>query len=211
MKSRTLIFDLDGTISDPFEGISKSINYALESLDYPAVDPERIRPLIGPPLDTIFETLIGRVESAVKRQLVNKYRERYATTGYTENILYDDIPELIATLADMDYQLGVCTSKRSDYAGSIVDMFGLSTYFKFIDGGGDGIEKSMQLERLIHNGLDAGSTTMIGDRHFDIVAARNNSLRSIGVTWGFAAVGELEAAEPNYIVRSPDELLRLLV
>ena len=210
MEFETLIFDLDGTISDPFEGISKSVNYALESLSFGAVDPEKIRPLIGPPLTDIFRFLVGDIGQPQIDNLVDKYRERYSSVGYTENVIYEEIPALISTLAKKGYLLGVCTSKRGDYATAIVDMFGLLPHFEFVDGGA-GVHKSLQIERLIAAGLDARTAIMIGDRHFDINAAKHNDMKSIGVTWGFAADNELELAGPDHIVESPGELLGLLL
>jgi phosphoglycolate phosphatase len=208
MKYETLIFDLDGTISDPFEGISKSVNYALESLSYSAVDPEQIRPLIGPPLTEIFEILVGKIGQPEIDNLVDKYRERYSEVGYTENVIYQEVPALIAALSGKGYRLGICTSKRGDYATAIVDMFGLLSHFEFVDGGA-GVHKSLQIERLIADGLDVRTAIMIGDRHFDINAAKHNDMKSIGVTWGFAGDNELEVASPDHIVDSPGELLDL--
>ena len=209
MNPNTLIFDLDGTISDPFEGISKSVNYALEALDFEAVDPERIRPLIGPPLTEIFEFLIGGVSSRRMRTLVDKYRERYSSVGYAENVIYEGIPDIIASLSVSGYTLGVCTSKRADYAGDIVDLFGLTEHFAFISGGDVGIHKSKQLEKLVTNGVNSESAVMIGDRYVDIAAAKSNGIKSVGVSWGFADDNELNKADPDHLVDSPAELLEL--
>jgi len=211
LNPKTLIFDLDGTISDPFVGISRSINFALESHDYESVDPELIRPMIGPPLTDIFEHLIGKIAEHQMQALVDKYRERYASIGFTENLIYDGIPEIIGALTASGFVLGVCTSKRVDYASDIVDMFGLSAHFQFISGGDVGIHKTEQLEKLVADGVDANSSVMIGDRHFDIVAARNNGLTSVGVSWGFGNNEELDTAAPDHIVHSPEELLELFV
>jgi len=205
----TLIFDLDGTISDPFEGISKSVNYALEALDYKAVDPERVRSMIGPPLTEIFQYLIGDVSSQRMQMLVEKYRERYSSVGYAENVIYEEIPEIIAALSASGYTLGVCTSKRADYAMDIVDLFGLTAHFEFISGGDVGIHKSEQLEKLVANGVNSETTVMIGDRNVDIAAAKSNGIRSVGVSWGFADDDELNEAEPDHLVHSPAELLEL--
>jgi phosphoglycolate phosphatase len=209
MNLKTLVFDLDGTISDPFEGISKSVNYALESQRCEPVNPERIRPMIGPPLTEIFEFLIGEVSERLMQALIDKYRERYASIGYTENVIYAQMPEIIASLSASGYILGICTSKRADYAADIVDMFGLSTHFEFISGGDIGVHKTEQLRKLVANGLDAESTIMIGDRNIDIIAAKSNGVRSVGVSWGFGDDNELEKAAPDHLVRSPDELLEL--
>lgn len=210
MELETLIFDLDGTISDPFEGISKSVNYALESLNFGTVDPEEIRPLIGPPLTDIFQFLVGDIGQSEIDDLVDKYRERYSIVGYTENIIYDEVPTLISALSDKGYRLGICTSKRGDYARAIVEMFGLLPHFEFVDGGA-GVHKSLQIERLIAEGLDARTAIMIGDRHFDVNAAKHNDMKSIGVTWGFASDDELEVAGPDHIVHSPRELMDLFL
>jgi len=209
MQYQTLVFDLDGTISDPFEGISKSINHALGSLGYETVSHESIRPMIGPPLHASFEVLVGEENPATVSELVDKYRERYAAVGFAENVIYPNIPTTIAALAEMGYRMGVCTSKRADYATAIVEMFELEAHFDFIDGGGDGVNKTQQMKRLISRGLDANSSIMIGDRHFDILAARTNGIPSVGVTWGFAEENEFSNTAPDYIVDSPAELLRL--
>ena len=209
MQYKTIVFDLDGTISDPFVGISRSINYALESLDYDPVDPERIRPLIGPPLTEIFEILLGALRERDMLGLVDKYRERYASIGYSENRIYDDIPTIIEQLAGRGYRMGICTSKRADYAQRIVEMFGLAQFFAFVDGGGVGIEKREQIESLVANGLTASSAIMIGDRAVDILAGRSNELASAGVLWGFGERPELEEAAPDHLLESPADLLDL--
>jgi phosphoglycolate phosphatase len=209
MRYETLIFDLDGTISDPFVGISRSINYALEALRFETVDAERVRPMIGPPLTEIFKHFVGPVSDSVLRQLVDKYRECYASSGYAENTVYPEIPDIIARLADCGYTLGICTSKRADYAERIVQMFGLSQHFSFIDGGDFGVHKWQQIERLIANGLKADSAVMIGDRSFDITAGQHGALSTVGVLWGFGDREELELAAPDHLLQSPVELLNL--
>lgn len=209
LQYETIIFDLDGTISDPFVGISRSINHALESLDYDPVDPERIRPLIGPPLTEIFETLLGALRERDMLDLVDKYRERYVSIGYSENRIYDEIPAIIQQLAGRGYRMGICTSKRADYAQRIVAMFGLAQHFTFVDGGGAGIEKREQIESLVANGLTASSAIMVGDRAVDILAGRSNELASAGVLWGFGERPELEEAAPDHLLESPADLLDL--
>jgi phosphoglycolate phosphatase len=190
-------------------GISRSINYALESLDYDPVDPERIRPLIGPPLTQIFEVLLGALRDPDMQGLVDKYRERYAGIGYSENRIYDDIPGIIAQLADSGYRMGICTSKRADYAQRIVEMFGLAQHFSFIDGGGACIEKREQIESMVANGLTAASAIMIGDRAIDIIAGKSNDMATAGVLWGFGERPELEEAAADYLLESPADLLDL--
>lgn len=209
MKNEWLIFDLDGTISDPFVGISRSVNYALESLSLPTVDPERIRPLIGPPLTDIFGHFLGDIPESRMLDLVAAYRERYAETGYRENRLYDRMRDVIHALSAAGYRLGVCTSKRADYAGRIVEMFGLEDYFSFVSGGDVGVLKQQQLGRLLDEKTISGRIAMIGDRDVDIAAAQHNALGSAGVLWGFGDRAELESAAPDHILETPDELLEV--
>jgi phosphoglycolate phosphatase len=209
VKFKTIIFDLDGTISDPLVGISTSINYSLDTYDYDVVDMEVVRPLVGPPLTEIFEHLIGKIAETRMHELVDKYRERYAAVGYTENKLYDQIPDTIAALSAGGYELGVCTSKRADYASKIIEMFQLHEHFSFVDGGDFGIHKVDQLRDLVANGLNPDSTIMIGDREVDISAAKDNSIASVGVLWGFGSRSELQKAQPDHLLETPADLLAL--
>lgn len=210
MKFQTIIFDLDGTISDPFVGISRSINFALETLGFRPVEPERIRSLIGLPLVDMFEHLLGDLPAAQLQGLVDRYRERYADIGYSENVLYADMPHTIARLSEHGHRLGICTSKRSDYAKRIVDMFGLSSFFSFVDGGA-GIEKRLQLEALVAGGLATGSAVMIGDRAIDVQAGKTNDMAAAGVLWGFGQRAELEDASPDYLFEAPGDILDALI
>jgi len=207
---RTALFDLDGTISDPFEGIYKSVNHALDEHGYEPAEPGEVRSMIGPPLTEIFASLLGPLDDNRMLGLIDSYRDRYASVGYAENVIYDDMPEIVTALHESGYRMGVCTSKRADYAAKIVDMFGLGGFFEFVDGGDVHIKKYMQIERLVANGIEAAETVMIGDRAVDIEAARKNDIAAIGVIWGFGDRAELENAGPDHIVDSPRELLELL-
>lgn len=206
MNYETVIFDLDGTISDPFVGISRSVNFAIESLGLDAVDPERIRPMIGPPLTEIFRQLLDSQADTCMNQLIDKYRERYAAVGYAENLLYEYMPEVISQLSAAGHTLGVCTAKRSDYAQKIIELFELERYFHFVDGGGVDITKAEQLARIVRSGVKADNAIMIGDRASDVRAAKINSMQSAGVLWGFADADELSSAQPDFTVATPQEL-----
>ena len=210
MRYETIIFDLDGTISDPFVGISRSINHALEKLGFEPVDPERVRPLIGPPLTEIFEHFLGSLPVPQMEQLIDHYRDRYGRIGYRENRIYDEIPDVVARLAGNGCTLGVCTSKRGDYAFRIIEMFGLAPHFSFVDGGA-GMDKRRQIAQLVRNGLKAETAIMIGDRAVDIIAGNSNDLSSAGVLWGFGDKKELEGANPDHILACPAELPPLLL
>ena len=202
--SYSLVFDLDGTISDPSLGIWRSVNYALQAFDYPEVPRDVVADLIGPPIDATFARLTGTELTSQVHALVAKFRERYADVGYAENTLYPDMDNVLQQLADRGNCMGVCTGKRVDFAERILERFELRELFAFVDGGDIGISKLQQLTALRSSGrLDAGC--MIGDRASDIEAAQKLGLHTIGVTWGFGSRHELAGADT--ILAQPSELL----
>ena len=209
MQIRTLIFDLDGTIQDPSIGIANSANFALRHFDYETVDMQRITPCIGPPLEEVFLSLVGELPEDRLMQLIGKYRERYAETGYAECSLYDGVRDTIRDLSSSGHDLKICTSKRLDFAVRILELHGLASAFSDVSGGDVGVRKSDQLARMIEGGLDPRHSVMIGDRAVDIHAARANAMASVGVLWGFGALPEIESARPDYIVSEPRELVSL--
>jgi phosphoglycolate phosphatase len=207
---QTLIFDLDGTISNPFAGIHNSVNYALDAFGHPRVAAETFHHRIGPPIDHTFVELVPGSDPKQVLTLVAKYRERYAAKGYAENELYPDMPDILLELKARGYRLGVCTSKRVDFAEKILQMFELDAIFDFIDGGDVGINKQQQLKRLRENNVVPQSATMIGDRNIDVSSAHANGLEAIGVLWGFGSHAELEACGTLHIAATPQDLLELL-
>ncbi|STQ91147.1 HAD-IA family hydrolase [Iodobacter fluviatilis] len=201
-----LLFDLDGTISDPFTGISRSINYALESRGYPQQAGASLAQYIGPPLDVSFKLITGVNDDAEIAALVAKYRERYAEVGYSENTLYPGIVEALQMLRTQNIPMGICTSKRADFADKILNLFGISDYFDFISGGDIGIHKWQQIESLLASQSISRQTLMIGDRAVDLQAAHINGLNACGVLWGYGSLGELEAESPSCILTKTKEL-----
>jgi phosphoglycolate phosphatase len=115
-----LLFDLDGTLTDPIEGISRSMNVALAHFGYEPVDRSEIGAFIGPPLDHAFRSITGITDEGLLAEFVAKYRERYADVGYAENVVYAGVPEAVAQLAALGVPLAVCTSKRKDFAERIL-------------------------------------------------------------------------------------------
>jgi phosphoglycolate phosphatase len=208
-ESSSLVFDLDGTLSDPSLGIARCFNFALSQHGQPEVPEQSLHKQIGPPLDETFRTLVpGISESDVVRYVVS-YRERYAEIGYAENELYVGIPEALHALVHSGKSLGVCTSKRVDFAEQILEMFGLRHHFAFVDGGDIGISKAMQLQALKERGAIDDRAIMIGDRAVDINSASENGLRGIGVMWGFGDEAELSAASPVAIFDRVDAFSEL--
>jgi len=205
-----VLFDLDGTLSDPLLGIGRSINYALAHLGYEPVELSKLAVHIGPPLDDAFRFITGEHAPERVSAFVVKYRERYADIGYAENVLYPGIPEALARLQAAGVPLGVCTSKRSDFAERILEMFGLRACFRFVSGGDIGIKKWQQIESLLAQGLVSTSSVMVGDRSVDMIAAHRNGLQAAGVLWGHGSREELEGEQPRYLLTQPSEIHRLL-
>lgn len=207
--SRKLIFDLDGTISDPSVGIGRSINYALEAFRHSTIDEREVSPYIGPPLDLAFRRAAPTASEAEILAMVSKYRERYSEVGYLENVVYPGIPEALETLSSQGIVMGVCTSKRVDFAERILVHFGLRGYFEFVRGGDIGVRKEDQLRMLVEEELASIRSTMIGDRAVDVEAARAKRMHAVGVLWGHGSREELSAACPDRLLDKPDELRAL--
>ena len=201
-----LLFDLDGTLSDPLVGIGRSINFALSHFGHEPLELSSISVYIGPQIDETFMSITGIKKPKKIQDFVAKYRERYAEVGFSENTLYPGIPEVLSELCKANMPLAVCTSKRTDFAARILEMFSLRDHFLFVSGGDVGIHKWQQIEGLKAKGAVSTLSVMIGDRAVDITAAKRNGLFSAGVFWGHGSQGELEAECPSYLFTSPSEL-----
>lgn len=202
---RLILFDLDGTISDPIVGIARSINYALAALGFEEVSDSRIANFIGIPIDETLAALCETESGKLVDQLVIKYRERFSAIGYSENVLYPGVRKALIDLHEKTVRLAVCTSKRADYARRILQMFQLDSLFSFVDGGDVGIKKEQQIARMLADGKITGNAMMIGDRAVDLAAAHASGLASAGVLWGYGSREELERENPSHLFRAPAE------
>lgn len=205
MNNKFIIFDLDGTISDPKEGIVRSMNFSLKSHGLNEKSETDLVKYIGPPLDVVFHELSGSDDGEFILSLVNKYRERYSAIGYSENTIYEGIVENLEILAGR-FPLAICTSKRADFAEKILDLFNLSHLFKLVSGGDVGISKSQQLADLLANGAVGQDSIMVGDRNADLIGASSNGLLAIGVLWGYGDYEELSNENPHLILDNPNQL-----
>ena len=205
-----LLFDLDGTISDPLHGIARSINYALTSLGYESWSASDLAQFVGPPLDETFKALTGLPDENGLNSLIAKFRERYADIGYSENELYPGVKQAIRDLSSRNVPMAVCTSKRRDFAEKILSFFDMHHYFEFVSGGDVGVHKWRQIESLLARRSIDHNAIMVGDRAVDLVAAHTNGIKSAGVLWGFGSYAELNAHSPAYLLSRPSQLLGLL-
>ncbi|NBJ10237.1 HAD family hydrolase [Microvirga arsenatis] len=202
------LFDLDGTLTDPKTGITRSIQYALDRLGRPVPDADELTWMIGPPLIASFTKLLGSPEDA--QEALRLYRERFGASGLFENEVYEGIPALLQDLRDQGVRLFVATSKPHVYARRILDHFELSRFFAGIYGSEldnrnadkrDLIRHILEQERF-----DPARAVMIGDREHDAIGAKANGLASIGVTWGYGSRQELLDAGVACLVDAPQDL-----
>lgn len=206
-----LVFDLDGTLSDPALGFVRSINYSLVAHGIDPLEEENLKKFIGPPLDGAFREILLLDQDKDVSSLVSKYRERYSEVGFSENTLYDGISDVLITLRGLGFKLGVCTSKRVDFAERILTLFDIRDHFDFVNGAEVGIKKSSQLKELRDQNFIDQHSVMIGDRHVDIEAAKMNSMKSVGVLYGYGSKQEIEDAQPEWIATDPKGLLDIFM
>lgn len=224
-----ILFDLDGTLTDPKEGITKSVQFALDRCGIREPDIDKLEPFIGPPLKSSFMEFYGMSED-MAMEAVAHYRERFQAMGLYENIIYPGIPEMLQKLKQSGKTLAVASSKPEVFVSKILKYFKIEQYFDVVTGSGlDGSlsEKEEVVEETLarltafakkEKGKKGGmlpsgkeNCAMVGDRKFDVYGGRQFQLTTIGVSYGYAAKGELEKAGADYIVSSVAELSRLLL
>mgnify|MGYP003205470650 CR=1 FL=1 len=213
-----LLFDLDGTLTDPKIGITTCVQYALHSFGIEEPDLDKLEPFIGPPLRDSFMEFYGFTAKQAE-EAVAKYRERFQDTGLFENEVYDGIPEMLKTLQSKGYFLAVASSKPQVYVERILEHFDLKKYFSVVvgselDGRRETKDQVVQetLRQLFgENPVDPAQVYMIGDRKFDVEGARALGVESVGVTYGYGSKEELKEAKADYIVQSVEELEKFLL
>lgn len=210
-----ILFDLDGTLTDPQEGITNCVKYALESVGVSETDYSRLLKFIGPPLVDSFMDLygFGREDALV---LVEKYRERFSVQGIFENKLYPGVPRMLAELKSAGKVIALATSKPRVFADRIAEHYNIAKYFDILSGselnGTNNYKHEVInsiLERL--NNPDKSRIVMVGDRRQDVDGAKKCGIASIGVRFGYAEQGELESAGADFIVDDIMSLTELLL
>ena len=211
-----IFFDLDGTLTDPAQGITNSFIHALKYFGREIPSYEELCKLIGPPLPYSFETILGFPKENVM-EAVAKYREYFATKGLYENSVYPGMPELLQTLKEKGKHLVVATSKPEEYSIKIIEHFGLSKYFDFVCGSLMDESRSKKseviayaLQRCALGEDDKSRVLMVGDRFHDIEGAKQNGLKSCGVLFGYGSREELENAGADYIVKDVMDLYKVI-
>lgn len=210
-----ILFDLDGTITDPGEGITNSVAYSLHTYGIEVADKRELYPFIGPPLFASYMKYYGFSEEKAL-EAVDRYREYYSVKGVFECSLYSGMEELLKALNDEGKTLIVATSKPEHFARQVLAHFGVEKYFHHLAGAtmdSHRIEKA-DIIRLALSDLgvtDTEKVVMIGDREFDVLGAKENETASIGVTYGYGSREELEKAGADVICDTVEELASVLL
>ncbi len=206
-----IYFDLDGTLTDPYEGITRCILYALDELGFDHPSEEYLHNCIGPPLYDTFPEMVGK-ELTLKA--IDLYRERFVDVGWQENKPYEGILDALETISAAGHTLFVATSKPHVQARRIVQHFGMGQYIKKVYGcelDGTRSNKAELLKYAIDENPRAEKRTMVGDRKHDLIGAIRNGMRPIGVSYGYGSVEELSSAGAVDIVSTPASLPEIVL
>ena len=214
MSDLTVLFDLDGTLTDSRAGITACIRHALEKLGRACPDDDALATYIGPPLRGTLSTLLDTRDAALIEEALAHYRTRYDDVGLFENRVYDGVPEMLDATARLAPAMFVATAKPVHAAVRIVGHFDLARHFRSVHGaepGGRFDAKVDLLAHLLETGvIRAETSVMVGDRSSDISAAKINGIRSIGARWGYGERRELADAGADLLCESPRALAACL-
>ena len=214
MRYKYIFFDLDGTLTDPQEGITNCVKYSLESFGIHETDYSKLMRFIGPPLVYSFREYYGFDEEKARAAVI-KYRERFADIGIFENRVYDGIEDVLQKLVDTAHVLVLATSKPKVFADRIMTKYRLRPYFKLICGSeldGTRDNKDEVIEYAIKQlQIPREQIIMVGDRKHDIIGAKKCGIASCGVRYGYAEPNELEDAGADYIAEDLTDLLEILM
>lgn len=215
MKREYILFDLDGTLTDPGIGITRSVQYALRAYGIEVADLTKLYPFIGPPLKDSFMCFYGFSENQAV-EAIGKYREYYTVKGIFENAVYDGIPNMLRELKAAGASLAVATSKPEDFAVQILKHFNLYDYFDAV-GGASMDEVRVKKDEVIGYTLaklkaaGGNAAIMVGDREHDVYGARTNGLDCVGVLFGYGNREELEKAGAYRLAETVSELKECLL
>ena len=212
---QAVLFDLDGTLTDPKLGITRSIQYALRKRGITPPAADALEPFLGPPLLQSFRERMGFDESEARRA-VEDYREYFSQAGLYENEVYEGIPDLLRELRASGVRVGLATSKPMVFAERILEHFDLARHFDLVVGShldGTHVEKAEIVATALAgvSGILPERVVMVGDRMHDVQGARANGIDAIAVMYGYGTREELAASSPTSLCESVDELRRLLL
>lgn len=213
MKYNYVLFDLDGTLTDPGEGITNSVMYSLQKFGIEVTNRTELYKFIGPPLVESFKDFYG-FSGDKAWQAVEYYREYFADRGIFENKVYEGIAKTLETLRNKGYHLLIATSNPTKYAVMILEKFNLAEYFEFVSGSAMDEKNSSKADIIRYaldmNKINPDEAVMIGDRKHDIIGAKANGIHSIGVLYGYGDIDEMLAAGADDIAHTVEMILEYL-
>jgi phosphoglycolate phosphatase len=210
-----ILFDLDGTLTDPGEGITRCIQYALRQLGEAAPLSDQLDWCVGPPLRASFSKLLNTTDEAILDLALIHYRKRFSAKGMFENLLYPHVVSGLGSLREAGFKLFLATSKPRVFARQIVDHFKLTPFFLRVYGSeldGRLSDKGALIAHILHReGLDPATTMMVGDRMYDIQGGKENKIMTAAVSYGYGTRDEIDTAGPDLVFESILDLARTLV
>lgn len=210
---KTVLFDLDGTLTDPGEGITNSVRYALNKMGIREPDTQKLYRFIGPPLKDSFMEFYGMDEAQAMRAIA-EYRVYYGDRGIRQNRLIPGMKETLSALRSRGKKLLVATSKPEHFSYDVLKSFDLLRFFDGVYGADDNesrVSKGDVLRYAIANAaFDTASAVMVGDRKFDVLGAKEVGIPTVGVLFGYGTKEELLAAGAISLISRPEELLSLI-
>ena len=209
----TVLFDLDGTLTDPGQGITNSVAYSLKKFGIEVEDKKELYKFIGPPLHDSFMKYYGFSDEEAETAIVY-YREYFRDTGIFENEVYDGIEKMLGEIKTSGRKIVLATSKPEEFAKRILIHFGLDKYFDFTAGATMDTSRSKKGDVIAYalreSGCSSENAVMVGDRLHDILGAKENGLDSIGVLFGYGSREELESAGADYIAETVEDILKFI-
>lgn len=214
--TKYVLFDLDGTLNDPYEGITSCIRYALQSVGLDETDPAKLRSFIGPPLRVTFAQY--GFDDKKCEELVEKYREKFLVTGIHQNVPYEGVHEVLKTLHEHGCKIALASCKPEHACKVILEETGMLKYFDVVSGAT--LDKTLDtkpaiialsLERLGVTEEELEHVYMVGDRDMDMIGAHENNVTAIGALFGYGGEEELREAGADHIISAPLELVDIVL
>lgn len=209
-----VLFDLDGTLTDPKEGITRCIQYALEQLGVTPPEEDQLTWCIGPSLRSSFSHLMNTSDNILIEQALSGYRERFSEIGMFENTVYPEISDSLQRISSAGFNLFLATAKPRVYATQILDHFDLARFFHTVHGSELDGRLSDKADLVAHildtHSLNPEETIIVGDRSYDIIGGRKNGIMTAAVSYGYGTPEEISTSEPDLIFDSPSELTEFL-
>lgn len=209
-----ILFDLDGTLTDPKDGITRCIQFSLEHFDVPIPHADQLTWCIGPPLRESFSKLLNTTDDTVLDQALSRYRKRFSETGMFENVIYPEVAFSLSKIKHAGFKVFLATSKPRIFADQILEYFNLAQFFHAVYGSelnGRFVDKGELVAHIIESeNLDPKESLIVGDRVHDIIGGKKNGIMTVSVSYGYGTEEEISSSKPDIIIDTLSELLPFL-